>query len=274
MRAPLDCVPCIIRQAIESLQLATPDGTAQRRILGEVLGAVAEMDQALPPPAIVQRIHRMIRLSSGCDDPYHGSKAYLTAVLLTMYPSLARRVERDEKPFDAAVRMAIAGDVNAPGTGIADDKMVYAYVPDIVRFYLAEEPIIPNVPTFVCLDSKQRQHVLQNLSSMVVKPVNESGGYGLVIGPQATKAELAGVADRIKADPRNYIAQPVICLSRSPTVTEYGIAGRHVDLRPFIVYGQQVFVLPGGLTRVALRKDSLVVNSSQGGGSKDTWVVP
>lgn len=163
---------------------------------------------------------------------------------------------------------------NAPGTGIADDKMVYAYVPDIVRFYLDQEPIIPNVPTFVCLDAKQRQHVLQNLASMVVKPVNESGGYGLVIGPQASKAELSALADRIQADPRNYIAQPVICLSRSPTVSDGGLAGRHVDLRPFIVYGQQVFVMPGGLTRVALRKDSLIVNSSQGGGSKDTWVVP
>ena len=163
---------------------------------------------------------------------------------------------------------------NAPGTGIADDKVVYAYVPDMIRFYLNEDPLIPNVPTFVCVDEKQRQHVLQNLASMAVKPVNESGGYGIVIGPEATKDDLSQLADRIKSDPRNYIAQPIVNLSRVPTLREGRTEGRHVDLRPFIVYGRDVYVLPGGLTRVALNKGSLVVNSSQGGGSKDTWVVP
>lgn len=173
-----------------------------------------------------------------------------------------------------AYRQGNVALANAPGTGIADDKMVYAYVPEIIRFYLDEEPIIPNVPTFVCLDVKQRQHVLRNLAQMVIKPVNESGGYGLVIGTQASQHELDEVARRITSDPRNYIAQPIISLSRSPTITDGQIAGRHVDLRPFIVFGQEIFVLPGGLTRVALAQDSLVVNSSQGGGSKDTWVVP
>ncbi len=173
-----------------------------------------------------------------------------------------------------AYRNGTVALANAPGTGIADDKMVYAYVPEIIRFYLGEEPIVPNVPTFVCVDAKQRQHVLQNLATMVTKPVNESGGYGLVIGPEATKSELAELADRIKHDPRNYIAQPIVNLSRVPTIAGDSMQGRHVDLRPFIVYGREVYVLPGGLTRVALNKGSLVVNSSQGGGSKDTWVVP
>jgi uncharacterized circularly permuted ATP-grasp superfamily protein len=173
-----------------------------------------------------------------------------------------------------AYRKGSLGLANAPGTGVADDKMVYAYVPEMIRYYLDEDPIIPNVPTFVCLDDTQRQHVLQNLAQLVVKPVNESGGYGLVIGPEASQAELSEVAERIKANPRNYIAQPTIRLSRAPTIVEEGVAGRHVDLRPFIVYGRDVYVLPGGLTRVALTKGSLVVNSSQGGGSKDTWVVP
>jgi uncharacterized circularly permuted ATP-grasp superfamily protein len=167
-------------------------------------------------------------------------------------------------------RVALA---NAPGTGVADDKVVYAYVPEMIRFYLSEEPILPNVPTYVCWDDKQREHVLANLNKLVVKPANEAGGYGLVIGPRASEQELADCADRIRANPRNYIAQPTLNLSRVPVLTETGLEGRHVDLRPFIIYGRDVFVLPGGLTRVALKKGSLIVNSSQGGGSKDTWVV-
>jgi uncharacterized circularly permuted ATP-grasp superfamily protein len=167
-------------------------------------------------------------------------------------------------------RIALA---NAPGTSVADDKVVYAYVPQIIQYYLDEEPIIPNVPTYVCWDDAQRSHVLANLDTMVVKPANESGGYGLMIGPRASAAERSGCADQIRANPRNYIGQPTLSLSRVPVLTEDGLEGRHVDLRPFIVYGRDVFVLPGGLTRVALKKGSLVVNSSQGGGSKDTWVV-
>jgi uncharacterized circularly permuted ATP-grasp superfamily protein len=169
-----------------------------------------------------------------------------------------------------AGRIALA---NAPGTGIADDKVVYAYVPEIIQYYLSEEAIIPNVPTFVCWDDAQRRHVLANLDQLVVKPANESGGYGLMIGPRASAEERATCADLIRANPRNYIAQPTLSLSRVPVLTDKSLEGRHVDLRPFIVYGREIYVLPGGLTRVALKKGSLVVNSSQGGGSKDTWVV-
>lgn len=174
------------------------------------------------------------------------------------------------------MKVYFAGNVtlaNAPGNGIADDKAVYSYVPDMIKFYLSEEPILKNVPTFVCSRKEERDHVLANIEKMVVKPVNESGGYGIVLGPRASKEELAGAAAAIKADPRNYVAQPMLNLSTVPTITEGGLAPRHVDLRPFILYGKDVFVLPGGLTRVALVAGSMVVNSSQGGGSKDTWVL-
>lgn len=162
---------------------------------------------------------------------------------------------------------------NAPGTGIADDKAVYAYVPQIIKYYLGEEAIIPNVPTYACWDKKQCDYVLKNLNSLVVKAVNLSGGYGMLIGPKSTAAERKEFAARIKKNPRDYIAQPTLSLSRSPTICSDGIEGRHVDFRPYILYGKSIFVLPGGLTRVALTKGSLVVNSSQGGGSKDTWVL-
>jgi uncharacterized circularly permuted ATP-grasp superfamily protein len=162
---------------------------------------------------------------------------------------------------------------NAPGTGIADDKAIYAYVPAIIKYYLGEEAIIPNVPTYACWDKKQCDYVLANLNKLVVKAVNLSGGYGMLIGPKSTPAERKDFAARIKKNPRDYIAQPTLSLSRSPTVTDKGIEGRHVDFRPYILYGKSIFVLPGGLTRVALKKGSLVVNSSQGGGSKDTWVL-
>ena len=169
-----------------------------------------------------------------------------------------------------AGRIALA---NAPGTGVADDKVMYAYVPEVIKYYLSEDAIIPNVPTYVCCEEKQLQHVLANIHNLVVKPANESGGYGLMIGPRCTKEEHAKCAEQVKADPRNYIAQPMLGLSRVPVLADGNLEGRHVDLRPFIVYGREVYVLPGGLTRVALKKGSLVVNSSQGGGSKDTWVV-
>ncbi len=167
-------------------------------------------------------------------------------------------------------RVALA---NAPGSGVADDKVVYAYVPDIIKYYLGEEPIIPNVPTYVCWDPKQREHVLTHLDELVVKPANESGGYGMLIGPRSTAEQRSEFAALIKRDPRNYIAQPTLNLSRVPVIVDGALEGRHVDLRPFIVHGREIYVLPGGLTRVALQKGSLVVNSSQGGGSKDTWVV-
>lgn len=162
---------------------------------------------------------------------------------------------------------------NAPGTGIADDKVVYAYVPEIIKYYLDEDPVIPNVPTFLCWDEKQRHHVLANMEELVVKPANESGGYGMLIGRHSTAEQRQRFAESIQANPRNYIAQPTLGLSRVPVIAGDRLEGRHADLRPFIVYGKDIYVLPGGLTRVALKKDSLVVNSSQGGGSKDTWVV-
>jgi uncharacterized circularly permuted ATP-grasp superfamily protein len=169
-----------------------------------------------------------------------------------------------------AGRIAMA---NAPGTGIADDKAVYAYVPEIIKFYLGEEAILPNVPTYVCWKDKDKKHVLQNLDKLVVKSVDESGGYGMLIGPHASQEERDEFAKRIESNPRKYIAQSTLDLSRAPTIIDGGIEGRHVDLRPYILYGKDIYVHPGGLTRVALRKGSLVVNSSQGGGSKDTWVL-
>ena len=167
-------------------------------------------------------------------------------------------------------RVALA---NAPGTGIADDKAIYAYVPEMIRFYLNEEPILPNVPTFLCSREEDRKYVLANLDKLVVKAANEAGGYGMLIGPHATPEERSEFAGRIQAHPRNYIAQPTLSLSRVPTMVGDHFEGRHVDLRPYVLYGKDIWVLPGGLTRVALKKGSLVVNSSQGGGSKDTWVL-
>jgi uncharacterized circularly permuted ATP-grasp superfamily protein len=169
-----------------------------------------------------------------------------------------------------AGRIAMA---NAPGTGIADDKVIYAYVPEIIKYYTGEDAILPNVPTYICRNKKDREYVLAHLDELVVKAANESGGYGMLIGPHATDAERASFAEKIKAEPRNYMAQPTIALSRVPTIIGDKIEGRHVDLRPYVLYGEDIYVQPGGLTRVALTKGSLVVNSSQGGGSKDTWVV-
>ena len=162
---------------------------------------------------------------------------------------------------------------NAPGTGIADDKAIYAYVPKIIKYYLGEEAISHNVPTYICEDDKEREYVLANLDKLVVKAVNLSGGYGMLIGPKSTKAEQKEFAALIKAKPREYIAQPTLSLSRAPTLIGNGIEGRHVDFRPYSLFGEEIFTLPGGLTRVAIKKGSLVVNSSQGGGSKDTWVL-
>lgn len=162
---------------------------------------------------------------------------------------------------------------NAPGNGVADDKVVYAYVPEMIRYYTGEDPILPNVPTYLCWRDKDREYVLQNLDKLVVKAANESGGYGMLVGPHASAAERAEFAIRIHSNPRNYIAQPTLGLSRVPTLVDGAFEGRHVDLRPYVLNGKDIYVLPGGLTRVALRKGSLVVNSSQGGGSKDTWVL-
>ena len=172
-----------------------------------------------------------------------------------------------------AWRKGNVGLANAPGAGVADDKVIYTYVPAIIKYYLDQDPIIPNVPSYLCVDPKQRQHVLENLAAMVVKPANESGGYGMLIGPASTKKERALFTELINKNPRNYMAQPALRLSTAPTLCGNNIEPRHLDLRPFILQGKKHYVTPGGLTRVALRKGSLVVNSSQGGGSKDTWIV-
>lgn len=169
-----------------------------------------------------------------------------------------------------------AGNVavaNAPGSGVADDKVVYCWVPDLIRYYTGEEPILPNVPTWRCAVPEERRHVLDHLGELVIKPANEAGGYGLVVGDRATRSQLTAVRRAIEADPRSWVAQPILRLSVTPTLCPEGLRPRHVDLRPFILSGDRVHITPGGLTRVALRAGSLVVNSSQGGGSKDTWVV-
>ena len=162
---------------------------------------------------------------------------------------------------------------NAVGTGIADDKAVYTFVPDMVRFYLGEEPILENVPTYSLRKPDDYKYVMEHLGELVVKEVHGSGGYGMLVGPKSTKAEIETFREIVKKTPDNYIAQPTLALSTCPTFVEEGVAPRHVDLRPYVLTGENITVVPGGLTRVALRKGSLVVNSSQGGGTKDTWVL-
>jgi uncharacterized circularly permuted ATP-grasp superfamily protein len=174
------------------------------------------------------------------------------------------------------MRAILAGNLtlaNAIGTGVADDKAVYAYMPRVIEYYLNETPILPNVETHICREPEGLQFTLDNLDKLVVKPVGESGGYGIVIGPKATKEELTACAEKLKADPANFISQPMINLSVCPTLTSDGVAPCHVDLRPFALTGRDTWVLPGGLTRVAMKPGSIIVNSSQGGGTKDTWVL-
>lgn len=174
--------------------------------------------------------------------------------------------------FDA-YKAGNLGLANAPGTGVADDKAVYAYVPRIIKYYLDEDPIIENVPTYLCREEDDRKYVLENIADLVVKETNAAGGYGMLIGPKATREEHDKFRELIKNNPKNYIAQPTLSLSTVPTVVDKAIEGRHVDLRPYVLYGENIEVIPGALTRVALVRGSLVVNSSQGGGSKDTWVL-
>ncbi|MCF7983549.1 MAG: circularly permuted type 2 ATP-grasp protein [Thiohalocapsa sp.] len=207
-------------------------------------------------PARVDVIYRRV------DDLFLDPEAFLPDSMLGV-PGLVRAWK--------AGNVALA---NAPGAGVADDKVVYAFVPEIIKYYLDEDPIIPNVPTFRCMEADARKYVLEHLSELVVKPANESGGYGMLVGPASTQAECDKFAALIKKDPRNYIAQPTLRLSTVPTVIKGNVEPRHVDLRPFILSADRQQVTMGGLTRVALRKGSLVVNSSQGGGSKDTWIVP
>jgi uncharacterized circularly permuted ATP-grasp superfamily protein len=170
-----------------------------------------------------------------------------------------------------------AGNVtlaNAVGTGVADDKAVYTYMPQIIKFYLGDEPILANVPTWRCREREHLAYVLDHIEDLVVKEVHGSGGYGMLIGPKADKATITTFRDKLRSNPNNFVAQPTLALSTCPTCVEEGIAPRHVDLRPFVLAGRdRVRIVPGGLTRVALKKGSLVVNSSQGGGTKDTWVL-
>ncbi len=173
----------------------------------------------------------------------------------------------------AAYRAGNVALANSIGTGVADDKVIYAYIPKVIKYYLGEEPIIPNVPTYLASDAADRKFILENMANLVVKSANEAGGYGMLIGPASTKEEVADFRAKVAANPRNFIAQDPVLLSRSPTWCESRLEGRHIDLRPYVLCGEKTVVTPGGLTRVALRKGSLVVNSSQGGGSKDTWVL-
>jgi uncharacterized circularly permuted ATP-grasp superfamily protein len=229
-----------------------------------------------------------VQLVEGRDLTVRGGEVYMrTTTGLERVDVIYRRIDDDfldPEAFRADSLLGVpglmgaykAGKVslaNAPGNGVADDKVIYAYVPEMVRYYEGEDPILPNVPTYLCWRDADRKHVLANLESLVVKSANESGGYGMLVGPHSTAAEREQFAARIEDNPRNYIAQPTLCLSRVPTIVEDHFEGRHVDLRPYVLYGKDIYVLPGGLTRVALRRGSLVVNSSQGGGSKDTWVL-
>ena len=229
-----------------------------------------------------------IKLVQGSDLTIHNDRVYMcTTKGLQRVDVIYRRIDDnflDPECFNPDSVLGVKGLMkvyregnvtiaNAPGTGIADDKAVYAYVPDIIKYYTGEDAILSNVPTFLCSDEKQRQHVLANLDQLVIKPVNESGGYGIVMGPQASRSELEEAAELINSNPRNYVAQPMLQLSTVPTLVDGELQPRHVDLRPFVLCGKETYVMPGGLTRVALREGSMIVNSSQGGGSKDTWVV-
>jgi uncharacterized circularly permuted ATP-grasp superfamily protein len=229
-----------------------------------------------------------IELVEGRDLLVHNNVVYMrTTAGLRRVDVIYRRVDDDfidSLCFRRDSRLGVAGLfnayragnvalVNAVGTGVADDKAVYAYVPAIIRYYLQQDPILANVDTFIMTDKVHRDHVLQNLDKMVVKAVGESGGYGMLIGPQSSMEQRVQFRRLIEAEPRNYIAQPTLALSRAPCFVDGEIGARHIDLRPYILYGEQVTLVPGGLTRVALRRGSLVVNSSQGGGSKDTWVL-
>lgn len=229
-----------------------------------------------------------IALVEGRDLVVENSFVYMrTTAGLRRIDVLYRRVDDDfldPLSFRADSVLGVAGLMNAyrcgnialanaVGTGVADDKAVYPYVPDMIRFYLGEEPLLANVPTYICAREDDRRYTLDNLDKLVVKSTNESGGYGMLMGHQATREERAAFAEKIKSNPRNFIAQPVVQLSQHPSFIDDHFEGRRVDLRPYILYGEKVVVMPGGLTRVALRKGSLVVNSSQGGGSKDTWVL-
>jgi uncharacterized circularly permuted ATP-grasp superfamily protein len=229
-----------------------------------------------------------VELVSGVDLITKGNKVYMqTTKGLEQIDVLYRRLDDtflDPLTFNPQSMLGVpglfgaykAGNIalaNAPGTGVADDKAVYAYVPRLIKYYLGEDPILDNVPTYLCREEEDKKYVLDHIEELVVKETNAAGGYGMLIGPKASKDEHSKFRKLIKDNPKNYIAQPTLSLSTVPTWTDEGLQGRHVDLRPYILYGEEIEVIPGALTRVALKKGSLVVNSSQGGGSKDTWVL-
>jgi uncharacterized circularly permuted ATP-grasp superfamily protein len=229
-----------------------------------------------------------IELVEGRDLVTHDNIVYMrTTIGLRRVDVIYRRVDDDfidPLAFRSDSVLGVAGLFNAYragnvtlsnafGTGVADDKALYSYVPKIIKYYLGEDPVLNNLETYLLTDPKQREHVLQNLDKLVVKAVGESGGYGMLIGPHSSSEQQQEFRERILADPRNYIAQPTIPFSRAPCFIDDVLQPRHVDLRPYVLFGDKVTIVPGGLTRVALRRGSLVVNSSQGGGSKDTWVL-
>lgn len=281
---PIDHYP---RELLATLRSLAPENTAYRQDPTTVLLTPGVSNSAYFEHTFLAQ-QMGIELVEGRDLLLHDNLVYMrTTAGLRRVDVIYRRVDDDFldplcfRP-DSSLGVAglfnayRAGNVtlaNAIGTGVADDKAVYAYVPEIIRYYLGEDAILPNVPTFLMSEPMHRQHVFENLPTMVVKAVGESGGYGMLIGPQSTAQQREEFRLRIEADPRNYIAQPTLALSCAPCLIDGAVESRHIDLRPYILMGEKVTLVPGGLTRVALRKGSLVVNSSQGGGSKDTWVL-
>ncbi len=279
---PVDEYPSLL---LETLEAIAPGGTRDKPLV--VLLTPGMYNSAyFEHSFLAQKMG--IPLVEGRDLVVENQKVYMkTTMGLRRVDVIYRRIDDDfldPEAFRADSLLGVpgimaafrAGNValaNAPGNGVADDKVVYAYVPDMIKYYLGEDPILPNVPTFLCWREDDRKYVLENLDKLVVKAANEAGGYGMLVGPHATQAQRDEFATKIKAAPRDYIAQPTLALSRVPTLIGDHLEGRHVDLRPYVLYGKDIRVIPGGLTRVALRKGSLVVNSSQGGGSKDTWVM-
>jgi uncharacterized circularly permuted ATP-grasp superfamily protein len=281
---PIDHYP---QALLATLRTLSPDNCAYRNDPTTVLLTPGVSNSAYFEHTFLAQ-QMGIELVEGRDLLVHDNLVYMrTTAGLRRVDVIYRRVDDDfldPLRFRTDSRLGVpglfnayrAGNVtlaNAIGTGVADDKAVYAYVPQIIRYYLNEDPILPNVPTFLMTDATHRQHTLENLDKMVVKAVGESGGYGMLIGPQSSSKQRDEFRARILADPRNYIAQPTLSLSCAPCLIDGEVESRHIDLRPYILMGDKVTLVPGGLTRVALRPGSLVVNSSQGGGSKDTWVL-
>jgi uncharacterized circularly permuted ATP-grasp superfamily protein len=278
---PVNEYPSRLLEMLESL---APDGAAEPRVV--VLTPGIYNSAYFEHSFLAQQMG--VQLVEGRDLVVSGGEVFMrTTKGLERVDVIYRRVDDDfldPEAFRADSLLGVPGLLaayragrvalaNAPGNGVADDKVVYAYVPEMIKYYEGRDPILPNVPTYLCWRDQDRAYVLDHLAELVVKTANESGGYGMLVGPHSTAADRIEFAGRIRANPRNYIAQPTLALSRAPTIVDDHFEGRHVDLRPYVLCAKEIYVLPGGLTRVAMRKGSLVVNSSQGGGSKDTWVL-